>query len=70
MSQQMFSILVFCYTSIRRDGYPPTHQEIADALCITQPSVARSLRRLEHLGYVERGFGWRNVRVLRLPGAA
>jgi DNA-binding MarR family transcriptional regulator len=70
MSEQMLSILVFCYGYQRRYGYAPTQQEIADALLRKQASVARSIKRLAHLGYVERGVGWRNVRVLRLPGRA
>ncbi len=69
LSEQMLSVLAYCHTYERRHGYPPTHQEIADALQRRQPSVARSLRRLEQQGYVERGDGWRNVRVLRLPAA-
>lgn len=53
----------------RAQGYPPTLEEIGDAVGIgTRAGVSRHVQSLVHKRYLEQGKGRRSLRVVRNPG--
>ncbi len=54
----------FIKKSVRKNGYAPTRQEIADELGVEKHGrsyVHRVLENMEMKGYVSLGKGWRNI---------
>jgi Mn-dependent DtxR family transcriptional regulator len=45
-------------------GKTPTHREIADVLGVTPPAVTVMLNNLERRGAIERGSGWRSIKLI------
>ena len=53
---------------IRREKFPPTNREILKMMGLKSPrSVAQYLEVLEEGGYVKRGKGARNIKILKSP---
>lgn len=53
---------------IRRERIPPTNREILKMMGLKSPrSVAQYLDVLEERGYIKRGKGARNIKILKLP---
>jgi len=44
-------------------GASPTHKEIAKVLGVTAPAVTVMLNNLEKRGAIERGNGWRSIKL-------
>ncbi len=63
--EEFFNILV---DYIRREKIPPTNREILKIMGLKSPrSVAQYLDVLEEGGYIKRGKGARNIKILRSP---
>lgn len=59
----LFDTYSFIKAHILTRGYAPTLLEIGATVGGTEDAVCKRLRRLERLGYVQRGRGWRNIRL-------
>lgn len=56
-SKKQALILEFMEYFIKENGYPPTYQEIGDALDKTKSTIFKSMVCLEKKGYVDMGSG-------------
>ena len=45
-------------------GQTPTHKEIAKVLGVTPPAVTVMLNNLEKRGAIQRGNGWRSIKLI------
>jgi len=53
---------------MQREKRPPTHEEILKMMDLRSPrSVAQYLDALEEAGYIQRGQGARNIKIIKSP---
>lgn len=65
LTDKQAAILKFVRQSLKKRGYPPTRQEIADEFGFSSPNAADShLRLIELKGYIELVHVSRGIRVL------
>ena len=63
--EEFFNVLM---DYIRREKIPPTNREILKMMGLKSPrSVAQYLDVLEEGGYIQRGKGARNIKILKSP---
>lgn len=63
MTQNQAKVLKFVREFIANNGYSPTFVEIADSLCMHSNPVNNAVKKLVENGYLNKGKGWRNLRL-------
>jgi len=64
MTKLQAKVLAFISQFIDKNGYSPSILEIADGVKSYTGNVHASLKRLDERGYLHKGRGWRNIRLI------
>ncbi len=64
MTQTQARVLEFIRKFIGENGYSPSISEIAKGVGSYNGTIHTALKRLGERGYLQKGRGWRNIRVI------